>query len=371
MRVARCRPVLHRFPLMPAALRTRREWQLDTPNRRLAAALAASLVLHLILYGTWRLTPIVVSSFRSVVHKIAPQLSQATTPPRQAAQQQRPKPPAEIPMVFVEVDPALATVEPPKETPNYSTLNSIAANQETRKAIVPKIDGTQKKVLRTQTNPRPSPQPLQPTPPKPETPAPPKEEVHVESKPPPTPQPPEPKPIEEPAEIKPKPPEVGDLAMARTERPTVAPPTQGSGEEKPRQRPRTLREVVQQNPSLAGQKSLQEGGVPRRGHIALDAKRSDFGDYDYAFIRAVEQRWYQLLDNYMLDRQGSVVLTFRLHFDGRITDMEVDSNNVGDILGLLCQKAIIDPSPFPKWPIEMRRKVPGDYREVKFTFYYD
>jgi hypothetical protein len=107
----------------------------------------------------------------------------------------------------------------------------------------------------------------------------------------------------------------------------------------------------------------------------VDAKASPFGDYDYAFIRAVEQRWYQLLDNsqyhYMMDRQGKVVLTFRLHFDGRITDLEADSNTAGEILGLLCQRAIKDPAPFARWPTEMRKAVQSDYREVKFTFYYD
>lgn len=151
-------------------------------------------------------------------------------------------------------------------------------------------------------------------------------------------------------------------------------PQMPSTPEQPRQRPRTLREAMQRNPSLAGQKTLQDGGVQRRGHIAMvDAKSSAFGEYDYAFIRAVEQRWYQLLDDnqYLLDRQGKVVLQFRLHYDGRITDMEVAGNTVGDVLGLLCQKAILDPAPFPKWPSAMRQAVRSEYRDVRFTFYYD
>ena len=50
-------------------------------------------------------------------------------------------------------------------------------------------------------------------------------------------------------------------------------------------------------------------------------------------------------------------------------------NSVGDMLSLLCQKAILDPAPFPKWSAEMRRQIQTqggtDYRDVKFTFYYD
>ena len=136
-----------------------------------------------------------------------------------------------------------------------------------------------------------------------------------------------------------------------------------------------MNEAVQRNPALAGEKSLQPGGVQRRAHISMvDAKGSPFGDYDYAFIRAVEQRWHQLLEEnsqYLRDRQGKVVLTFKLHYDGRITEAEIDESSVGDVLGLLCQKAVVDPSPFPRWPTALRQAVRGDFREVRFTFYYD
>jgi len=36
---------------------------------------------------------------------------------------------------------------------------------------------------------------------------------------------------------------------------------------------------------------------------------------------------------------------------------EVLDNNVGEMLGLLCQKAILDPAPFDTWPREMRLMV--------------
>jgi len=41
------------------------------------------------------------------------------------------------------------------------------------------------------------------------------------------------------------------------------------------------------------------------------------------------------------------------------------------LLCLLCQQAIQDPSPFDKWPSDLRRLVGADYREVRFTFYYN
>jgi hypothetical protein len=70
-------------------------------------------------------------------------------------------------------------------------------------------------------------------------------------------------------------------------------------------------------------------------------------------------------------RRGRVVLQFHLNPDGRITDMKVLENTVGETLGLLCQKAVLDPSPFDKWPREMRLLVDKDYRDIQFAFYYN
>ena len=67
---------------------------------------------------------------------------------------------------------------------------------------------------------------------------------------------------------------------------------------------------------------------------------------------------------------GKVALEFHLHPDGRITDMKVLENTVDELLCLLCQRAILEPAPFAKWPMEMRRLI-GEDREIKFTFFYN
>jgi hypothetical protein len=117
----------------------------------------------------------------------------------------------------------------------------------------------------------------------------------------------------------------------------------------------------------------QEGGVRRRGHVALlDVKATPFGAYDLAFIRAVEQCWYSHLDRTsFVQRAGKVVLEFKLNADGRVTELKILENEVGEILGLLCHRAIMDPSPFAEWPSDMRRMIGGNTREVTFTFYYN
>ena len=136
-----------------------------------------------------------------------------------------------------------------------------------------------------------------------------------------------------------------------------------------RERVRTLAAARQQK-NLVGQKTLQDGGVKNRGKISLDVKGSPFGTYDAAFIAAVQQRWYDLLETTSVQRSGKVVLEFRLNHDGRITAMQMSDNEVGEILGIICQRAVLDPAPFGKWPEDMRRMIGNTHREVTFTFYY-
>src|SRR5207247_2133428 len=61
---------------------------------------------------------------------------------------------------------------------------------------------------------------------------------------------------------------------------------------------------------------------------------------------------------------------FRLHQDGNITDLDVVENTAGSVPGLLCETAVEKPKPYEKFPADMRRVV-GDIRNIRFTFYYD
>ena len=243
--------------------------------------------------------------------------------------------------MFIDVTPAQAVKEAPKDAKYYSALNSKAANPDPQlDSNVPKISGNQTQVPKTEDVPRTKQFPLQPT------------------QPAPKPVTAEPRPRTDPAP--------GDLALAKPA------PKPDNGDAKPaeRERPRRLADV----PALAGEKMKQDGGVRQRVEMtSVDAKATPFGAYDGLFIAAVQSRWYSLLDSrdFARDRTGKVVVEFRLNYDGRITEMKEVENNVGELLGLLCQKAVLDPAPFDKWPSDLRRMVGADYREVRFTFYYN
>ena len=153
---------------------------------------------------------------------------------------------------------------------------------------------------------------------------------------------------------------------------TLGKPEDSRQPEQPR--PRTVsKALAQQTQRLPGVQMKQEGGTPRPALVpSFDVKATPFGAYDAAFIEAVTQRWYDLLDSrqFAMDRTGKVMLRFHLNYDGSIDDMKVLENTVGDVLGYVCQKAVTDPAPFAPWPGDMRRMIGENYREITFTFYY-
>jgi outer membrane biosynthesis protein TonB len=314
--------------------------------KRLGWALLISLAFHLLCFGGYEFTRTVLPVWMQRVKFLAALAHQLEKKKPNPA----PTTATEPPLMFVEVNPAVATPEPPKNAKYYSSQNSKAANADSQlDTDTPKITGQQEHVPKTEDAPRKF-TPLQPSP------APQKEVAKEE---------------QQPEKAKPKPP-VGDLAMAKPEL-NLRPDT-GAAEQT---RPRTLveakmRQQQQQKNQIAGQKMKQEGGVRRHLQISsFDAKATSFGEYDRQFIDAVQNRWNDLLDSqqFALNRTGKVVLHFRLNYDGRISDMEIAESTVGETLAYVCQLAVTDPAPYAKWPSDMRREV-GDSRNITFTFYY-
>lgn len=317
---------------------------------RLAWAFVVSVLLHACCFGGYKLgaklhlwetikLSALADPVRQTLAKLAGQQPVSTESPALR----------DVPLVFVDVNPAVASAEPPKTAKYYSDRHSVAANPDADKDTgVPKIDGSQTLVPKTEDVPRAQPVPLAPLPSL----------------------------IPEPAQLpqaKPEPAHPpGDLVMAK---PQVGP---DQATTQPAQtRPRTLREALaraEQRTGIAGQKMKQDGGVRRRAlESSLDVMALPFGAYDRAVVEAVQNRWYYLLDSgdFARERTGKVVLEFNLTYDGRVTDMKVVENTVNELLCLLCQKAILDPAPYPRWPTEMRRMIGSDTRHVRFTFYYD
>jgi hypothetical protein len=296
---------------------------------RLALALALSLVLHLLVWGSYE------AGKKFDVWRRMPRLTWLQPTPKLIPPVQKTEPPLEFVMV------EQPSTEAPANAKYYSSQNSRAANPDAnRNATVPKLNGTQTEAPKIETVPKPDFNKLQPAP-KPAT----------------------PEPAQPARAVAP-----GDLTLAKPQ------DSQPQQEQAP-PRPRTLQEALAQtqphrSPGVA---MKQDGGVPNvKLSASFDAKATPFGEYDSEFVDAVTYRWYSLLESqqFALDRTGKVILKFHLNYDGTITEMTVLQNTVGDLLGYVCQKAINDPAPFKPWPEDMRRLVGANYREITFTFYY-
>ena len=312
---------------------------------RLVWACVISVALHLLVWGTyeggrklgvWQALR-VPAWMQKLANVLTPPKVQSAFVPKET----------EPPLVFIDVRDSQAVTEPPKNAVGYSDKNSVAANPDSNKDTnLPKIDGKQEQVVRTENADRKPFDKLMPSaPPQPD---PPKEEERAQPETP-----------------------TGDLAFSKPD--TKLRPDTGTAE---RTKPRTLTEARLRNPAsqLPGEKMKQDAGTRKMDlNPGFDVKASPFGAYDRAFIAAVSQRWYDLLEarNYAGYRQGKVAVEFRLNYDGRITEMRTVENTVTDTLSYLCQKAVLDPAPFEKWPREMRLMIGEDSRKITFTFFYN
>lgn len=312
-------------------------------------ALALSLVIHLACFGGWkwgqtrgwwkqsslpRWMQLVQNNFLTKVAKKIPA-----------------QPPQPTPLLFVDVDPTLATIESPKDAKFYGPANSQAATTEQKKeSDLPQIEGTQEKVLKTTDNSTKA-KPLQPSPPQ--------QQEKPESSQPKS----EPKKTETP----------GDLAFAKPAEKTQKKNGESADEQTPPRKRLTV-DQAKAKQGIRGDKMMHNGSANKLAMTSsLNVKRTAIGDYDATLVDAVQQKWDSLILDLLhgdANQPGKVVLEFRLHYDGRITNMKVNESDVGELLSLICQKAILDPAPFDRWPTEMRREIGGDFRDVKFTFYY-
>jgi hypothetical protein len=103
-----------------------------------------------------------------------------------------------------------------------------------------------------------------------------------------------------------------------------------------------------------------------------DIKANQTGQYYKAFVGAVERRWTTLLEqrDFVPNEAGTVVLEFKLHQNGQLTDMKVVGSTVDEVLCLICQKSVLDPCPFARWPNEMQQGIGAEHCTLTLTFKY-
>lgn len=355
--------------------RLQMNWR-DRLRHPVVIALGVSILLHAYV---WLMAVLIDRAF---VNGWLPAWMQPLVQPAQALLAKKPEPqptgptPAEqweeIPLQFVEVDPALVTAEPPKEAKYNSTANTVAANPNPAKEVLlePRIEGFRDDSLKTFDTRRPveKPQPAQPVE---------ANDTETVAAPVQTPQ----KAQETREAKKERGVRPGETLVAKVDpksdllKPEEGQSAQAAQPAQAEQRPRykKVAEARRDKGMLVGERMKLNGNVARTGiDSSLDVKASPLGDYNYRLVQAVQERWYQLLDErkFALERSGKVVVRFNLHPDGTVSEVKTAESSVGDTLSFLCELAIMQPAPFGKWPSEVRRLVGRDVLEVIFTFNY-
>lgn len=102
----------------------------------------------------------------------------------------------------------------------------------------------------------------------------------------------------------------------------------------------------------------------------VDPKSTPFGDYDVAVIKTVQKKWFTLMDEnaWLKQRTGRVVIGFQLLQNGSVSNVKVVQSSGDGIQDYLCQQAINDAKPFPRWPATAIGE--KDSRDMQFTFQY-
>lgn len=112
-------------------------------------------------------------------------------------------------------------------------------------------------------------------------------------------------------------------------------------------------------------------GVSRAGAIAIDARFSSYGDYSQRMLEAIQGSWWGIIERSHFDdfAAGYVVVRFRIHRDGTVTDAEVVSSTVPALAGLACKDAVTLPAPYDTWRADMVAML-GEDETVTITFHY-
>jgi hypothetical protein len=375
-------------------------------NLQFEIAVLMSLLLHAMTFGCWEYRDVLAESplFKPIARVVSaafalPKYTQTKPAPQtitfvEAPERQPAQPEREPPRQFMETDNSQVTGEQPKDAKYYSDRSTVAANPVNptgKTGDTPYLDGKETRVMSTEdVVPNPGAPSAPVAPPAPASPPPLPPTVAANSQPAAAARPLPPPPPATAAADHPK--EVAAQGLNAAEEKKLV---MGPREVEPVQQSTAAGDSASATPSSASSSAayrrpalgsaggpsgreiaavrsrLVASGVNRIGVAAFNVEESPFGTYDKQLIRAVQSRWYALIDkNQLYERAGEVTLHFQLLDDGTVQGMEIKENTAGQILALFCQKAIVDSAPFEPLPEELRMLVGKEPREVNFTFYY-
>jgi hypothetical protein len=139
-----------------------------------------------------------------------------------------------------------------------------------------------------------------------------------------------------------------------------------SGEERVTPRPRPVLPQYSRDPV-----GRRVGAAPVVGHVSIDARFREFGDYTERMLDVIRRQWHMLAwETLRSSETGTLVaLSFQIDSQGMIHGMEVHHSTASLTATLICQDAITSRQPYGPWTQDMR-EVLGDEQTVSIRFHY-
>ena len=103
------------------------------------------------------------------------------------------------------------------------------------------------------------------------------------------------------------------------------------------------------------------GNVGKHGDLQFDSKGVEFGPWVRRFQAQVYRNWF--LPYRVLTDSGHVVLTFNVHRDGSLTDVQVLRPDI-DPFNHSASNALLMSNPDPPAPRRVPRRDPADHRHL-------
>src|SRR4051812_46685093 len=103
---------------------------------------------------------------------------------------------------------------------------------------------------------------------------------------------------------------------------------------------------------------------------------SPFPRYDRKMSEAIDKRWHTLLEDLpaVLPRDRLVIIRFKQNRLGRVYDLVVEKDELGEPFTTLCKRAITERFPFdPRtWKMAAHIESTGyNYRRMRYSFYFN
>lgn len=107
------------------------------------------------------------------------------------------------------------------------------------------------------------------------------------------------------------------------------------------------------------------------GTCSLDAKFSEYGDYTQRMLEAIQAAWYiTVWRSAIVQPPAVVVVEFTLHADGTIDGARVVYSDASDPATYACLDAVVSRAPFERWRADMVAVVGGESETGRISFYY-